>query len=235
MQNSLLDWPGRISAVIFLPGCNFRCPFCHAAHLVIRPNELESIPFESIAAYLDQRRDWIDGVVISGGEPTISAGLPELVDALRNLGFPVKLDTNGSNPGILQDLAAKGAIQAVSMDVKAPLDERYNELAGVEVDLAAIRRSIKLLLSGIVPEYEFRTTVPPGLLGVEDVLEIARTLSGAQGYVLQNFVPRNCIDGAMMGRKPLSADSLKDLAEKAAVHVTRCWVRGFEEPVPNAG
>ena len=189
VQNSLLDWPGKISSIIFLPGCNFRCPFCHAAHLVVRPNELESIPFESIERFLKERRGWIDGVIISGGEPTISADLPELVDALRNLGFPVKLDTNGSNPEVLQNLVKTGAIRAVSMDVKAPLDERYARLAGVPVDLGAIRRSIDFLLSGAVSDYEFRTTVAQGLLDDDDILNIVRTLQGAKAYVLQNFQP----------------------------------------------
>ena len=234
MQNSLLDWPGKISSIIFLPGCNFRCPFCHAAHLVVRPNELESIPFESIERFLKERRGWIDGVIISGGEPTISADLPELVDALRNLGFPVKLDTNGSNPEVLQNLVKTGAIRAVSMDVKAPLDERYARLAGVPVDLGAIRRSIDFLLSGAVSDYEFRTTVAQGLLDDDDILDIARTLQGAKAYVLQNFQPVDCIDRKMIDHKTLDPEGLKELAARAAEYVEHCWVRGFEEALPGA-
>jgi pyruvate formate lyase activating enzyme len=231
VQNSLLDWPGKISSIIFLPGCNFRCPFCHAAHLVVRPNELESIPFESIERFLKERRGWIDGVIISGGEPTISADLPELVDALRNLGFPVKLDTNGSNPEVLQNLVKTGAIRAVSMDVKAPLDERYARLAGVPVDLGAIRRSIDFLLSGAVSDYEFRTTVAQGLLDDDDIL---RTLQGAKAYVLQNFQPVDCIDRKMIDHKTLDPEGLKELAARAAAYVEHCWVRGFEEALPGA-
>jgi pyruvate formate lyase activating enzyme len=234
VQNSLLDWPGKISSIIFLPGCNFRCPFCHAAHLVVRPNELESIPFESIERFLKERRGWIDGVIISGGEPTISADLPELVDALRNLGFPVKLDTNGSNPEVLQNLVKTGAIRAVSMDVKAPLDERYARLAGVPVDLGAIRRSIDFLLSGAVSDYEFRTTVAQGLLDDDDILNIVRTLQGAKAYVLQNFQPVDCIDRKMIDHKTLDPEGLKELAARAAAYVEHCWVRGFEEALPGA-
>ena len=235
IQNSLLDWPGKIASILFLPGCNFRCPFCHAAHLVVRPNELESVPFDSIRSFLKQRQEWIDGVIVSGGEPTISDGLFELVETVRKLGFPVKLDTNGSRPEVLENLVGRGLVQAVSMDVKAPLDERYSELAGVTVDLSAIRRSIDFLLSGAVAEYEFRTTVPPGLLDEEAILNIARTLSGAQNYVLQNFEPSDCLDRKLMELKPLPDEELKTWAEKAAVHVCRCWVRGFEEPVPQSG
>lgn len=229
VQNTLIDWPGRIASVIFLPGCNFRCPFCHAGHLVVRPNDLESVPFDSIRTFLAGRGGWIDGVIISGGEPTISVGLPELTEAVRALGLPVKLDTNGSNPDILESLVGAGAIQAVSMDVKAPLDERYNKLAGVEVDLGAIRRSIDFLLSGAVAEYEFRTTIPPGFLDEEAIVEIAGTIEGAKAYVLQNFQPTDCIDREMETIKPLNDEDLKPIAQKAAEFVERCWVRGFEE------
>ena len=234
IENSLLDWPGKICAIIFLPGCNFRCPFCHAAHLVVRPNELESIPFESIETFLNERRGWIDGVIVSGGEPTIWADLPVLVEALRKLGFPVKLDTNGSNPEVLEDLVRGGAVQAVSMDVKAPLDERYVKLAGVPVDLTAIRRSIDFLLSGSLSDYEFRTTVAPGLLDGDDILDIARSLRGARAYVLQNFQRVDCIDRQMMDQKPLDPEVLKEVAERAAEYVEHCWVRGFEEALPGA-
>lgn len=200
----------------------------------MRPNELESIPFESIERFLKERRGWIDGVIISGGEPTISADLPELVDALRNLGFPVKLDTNGSNPEVLQNLVKTGAIRAVSMDVKAPLDERYARLAGVPVDLGAIRRSIDFLLSGAVSDYEFRTTVAQGLLDDDDILNIVRTLQGAKAYVLQNFQPVDCIDRKMIDHKTLDPEGLKELAARAAAYVEHCWVRGFEEALPGA-
>ncbi|HUW57791.1 MAG TPA: anaerobic ribonucleoside-triphosphate reductase activating protein [Planctomycetota bacterium] len=235
IQNSLIDWPGRIASIVFLPGCNFRCPFCHAAHLVVRPNELESIPFDSIRASLVERADWIDGVIISGGEPTTSEGLPALVEAIGALGFPVKLDTNGSHPEIVESLVAGGVVQAISMDVKAPLDERYKRLAGVEVDLEAIRRSIGFLLSGGVAEYEFRTTVPPGFLDGDAIVEIARTIEGAKAYVLQDFQGVDCIDASLAGLKPLGPEVLRGYAERARAYVQRCWVRGSEEPPGGSG
>jgi len=200
----------------------------------VRPNELESIPFESIETFLKGRRGWIDGVIVSGGEPTTSAGLPDLVDAVRKLGFPVKLDTNGSNPEVLESLVERGGVEAISMDVKAPLDERYVKLAGVPVDLTAIRRSIDFLLSEAVPEYEFRTTVVPGLLDGDDIVDIARALEGARAYVLQNFQPIDCIDRDMMNRRPLDPAQLREFAARAAEYVGRCWVRGFEEALPGA-
>ncbi len=230
VQNSLIDWPGRIAGILFLPGCNFRCPFCHAAHLVVRPSELESIPFASVETFLKERGDWIDGVIISGGEPTISDGLEDLIDALRALGTRVKLDTNGSNPAVVESLARAGKLAAVSMDVKAPLDERYARLAGVPVDLGAIRRTIDLLISGAVPEYEFRTTVPPGYLAHEDIVDIARSLEGAERYVLQNFQPVDCIDPALLEVGAYPLDDLKHMASDAHAWVKSCWVRGYESP-----
>ena len=235
IENTLIDWPGRIAAEIFLPGCNFRCPFCHAVHLVLQPNELESIQFESIRQYLAKRTDWIDGVVISGGEPTICDGIGELVDAMGELGFPVKLDTNGSQPDVLEGLIKGATVQAVSMDIKAPLDERYNKLAGVEVDLGAIRRSIDLLLSGAAAEYEFRTTVPPGFLDDEAILDIAASIEGAEAYVLQAFRSAECVDSAMNAVRSADPESLKPVAERAGTYVKRCWVRGFEMIQPEVG
>jgi len=232
IQNTLIDWPGRIAAEIFLPGCNFRCPFCHAAHLVIRPNTLESIPFESVRSSLLERLEWVDGVVISGGEPTICGGLPALVDAIAALGLPVKLDTNGSRPEVLEALLKGGTVTAVSMDIKAPLDERYDRLAGVAVDLDAIRRSIRLLLSSTAAEVEFRTTVPPGYLDEGDILEIAAVIEGAQDYVLQAFRSGDCLDPAMNAVKSGNPEDLKPMAARAARYVKRCRVRGFEGDAP---
>ncbi len=229
IPNSLIDWPGRIAGILFLSGCNFRCPFCHAAHLVVRPNELESIPFESVEGFLKSRGDWIDGVIISGGEPTISDGLEELIDRVRALGFAVKLDTNGTHPEVVERLLKAGKLAAVSMDVKAPLDERYDKLAGVKVDLDAIRRSIAMLIGGAAAEYEFRTTVVPGMLGLEDVVDIARSLGGAERYALQNFQPVDCIDPATLLVQPYAVGEMKRMAEAAGAHVKRCWVRGYEE------
>lgn len=228
VQNSLIDWPGRIAAILFLPGCNFRCPFCHAAHLVVRPSELESIPFAAVETFLKERAGWVDGVILSGGEPTISDGLEDLVDAIRSLGAQVKLDTNGTNPDIVERLAKSRKLASVSMDVKAPLDERYARLAGVPVDLDAIRRTVKLLVSGAVPEYEFRTTVPPGYLDHDDVMDIARSLEGAERYVLQNFQPIDCIDPALLEIGSWPIDELKRMASDAHAYVQQCWVRGYE-------
>lgn len=229
IQNSLLDWPGKISCIIFLPGCNFRCPFCHASHLVVRPNELESIPFTGVRQFLMNHIDWVDGVVVSGGEPTTSAGLFELLDEIRRMGFAVRVDTNGSNPEVIEQGVREGLIQSVGMDVKAPLDTRYSNAAGVAVDLEKIRRSIDFLIGGGAEDYEFRTTVVPGMHSEDDIVDIAGSLSGAERYILQNFHPLDCIDPGMMSKESLDPNVLKAMAAKAAPHVKSCWVRGYEE------
>jgi pyruvate formate lyase activating enzyme len=217
-----------------LAGCNFRCPFCHAGHLVVSPNTLESIPFERLRAYWAEHGGWIDGVTISGGEPTICDRLEALIDAVKDAGLDVKLDTNGSRPDVLESLIERGRIDAVSMDIKAPMDERYSELAGAEVDLEAIRRSIDILLSGAVGEYEFRTTLVPGMLGGEAAVEIARSIKGAKGYAIQSFQAIDCIDRSMLNIKPERPEALKCFAKEAGRYVERCWVRGLEPAAATA-
>jgi len=174
---TLLDWPGRLAAIVFLPRCNFRCPFCHAGHLLGDPPE--TIPLEAVLAHLAEREGWLDGVVICGGEPTLWPALGGLCRRFRDAGLAVKLDTNGTRPDVLASLLADGLVDAVAMDVKAPLDARYARAAGVEaVDLDALRRSIALLAASAV-EVEFRTTVVPTLLAEAEIRAIGETLAAA--------------------------------------------------------
>jgi pyruvate formate lyase activating enzyme len=222
---TLIDWPGRVAAEVFLGGCNFRCPFCHAAHLVLNPSQLEEIAPESVLEHLRVQRGWIDGVVISGGEPTADERLPALIEALRAAGAAIKLDTNGSRPEVLRALIEGGMLAAVSMDLKAPLDERYHRAAGVEVDLHAVRDSIDLLTSSDL-DVEFRTTVCPAFHTHEDVVAMARASAGAAKYCLQTFQPLNCIAPALLQVKPYSDAEMRALAEAAGEFVERSWVRG---------
>ncbi|MDD1746376.1 MAG: anaerobic ribonucleoside-triphosphate reductase activating protein, partial [Methanomassiliicoccales archaeon] len=157
-RTSLLDWDGCVSAVIYLPGCNFRCPFCHNRELVLTPEVYEEIPLEFIEEYVRENSEFLDGIVVTGGEPTIHRDLPELVKRIKALGMKVKLDTNGTNPEMLKDLIYAGLLDYVAMDLKAPLDESYDDLAGAKVDLSKVKRSIEIIMgSGI--DYEFRTTM----------------------------------------------------------------------------
>jgi pyruvate formate lyase activating enzyme len=226
IKNTLLDWDGKVASVIFLPGCTFLCPMCHSPHLVRRQDELETVPINSVVDFIESNRDWIDGLVITGGEPTMQPGIIDLLEMLKHHGIPVKLDTNGSRPEVLGDILTKRLIAAVAMDVKAP-KEKYSAVAGVEVDVASIDRSIRLIMESDI-EYEFRTTVCPTMHTGEDVEEIARWIAGARRYVLQNFRPKGCLDPAMEKVAPYTIAQLQGFAERARKHVPSCVVRGYE-------
>ena len=184
---SLLDYPGRISSVLFAGGCDFRCPYCYNTDLVLNPQEIPTIPEEELLEDISKRLDsgLIDGVVVTGGEPTLSPDLPRLLRVIKSMGASVKLDTNGTRPQLLEAILRRNLTDYVAMDYKAPLG-RYSDLAGVNVDTEAIRLSAQLLLGGKI-DYEFRTTVHPGLLDVEDLLQIIREIKGAKRYAVQPF------------------------------------------------
>ncbi|MGR3295417.1 MAG: anaerobic ribonucleoside-triphosphate reductase activating protein [Candidatus Bathyanammoxibius sp.] len=230
IESSLIEWEGMISSVIFLSGCNLRCPYCHAPHLVNPSEDMETIPLESVMSYLKKNRRWIDGVVVSGGEPTIHSGLKELLRQLKDLGLKVKLDTNGTNPKLIEEFVEEGLLHCIAMDVKAPLKEKnYREVAGVPCNVQDIERSIKTIInSGL--EHEFRTTVCPSYLGEDEVKGIARTLQGAQKYVLQSFRPTVCLDPDMTKETPYPIETLKQFRDVAGAHVEGTRVRGEPEP-----
>jgi pyruvate formate lyase activating enzyme len=225
IENTLLDWEGALASVVFLPGCNFRCGYCHAAHLMESGPGDETIPVEAILLNLRRQRGWVDGVVVSGGEPTLHRDLIPLLSAFKAEGVGVKLDTNGSRPEVLLEVMELGLVDYVAMDLKAPLDERYEEIVGAPVDVDAIRGSLSLLLSGEVP-CEFRTTVCPRLTTGDDVEEMARTIEGASQYYLQPFRPLHCLDRALEQVKPYNPDEMRELCRRAAPYVQRCMVRG---------
>ncbi len=186
---SLVDWDGKISSVIFLPGCNMRCPFCYNATMVLHPKKMQTIPFEQIEEYLKKNRRWIDGAVITGGEPTIHNDLPELCRKIKGLGFLVKVDTNGTNPRMIRELIDKGLVDCIAMDVKAPLtEEKYSKACGTNAKnlLKKIEETIDILLRSNV-EYEFRTTMVPTLHKKGDIEQICQRIRGCRKYVVQNF------------------------------------------------
>jgi pyruvate formate lyase activating enzyme len=225
VENTLLDWEGKLASIIFLPGCNYRCRFCHAQHLIDPPDHVESIPTDSVLRALRRQRGWIDGVVLSGGEPTLHPDLLELIEAVREQGLLVKLDTNGSKPDVLEKLLLMGVIDYVAMDIKAPLDEKYSLIARVPVKLEAIRRSIELLISGTV-EYEFRTTVYPADLDDADIERIALDIRGARLFYLQSFRPANTLDPDLAEVKPYTMMEMREFCRIASKYVRRCAVRG---------
>jgi pyruvate formate lyase activating enzyme len=211
LETSFLDWPGKLCSVLFLPRCNFRCPYCHNHPLVFRPEQYPSIPLEDILARLHSLGDWIDGVCLTGGEPTLHVDLPLLIGELKRHGFLVKLDTNGSNPEMLETLIEAGEIDFVSMDVKAPLDPfSYRRLAGLSVDLTLILRSIEILKKGKV-EHQFRMTVVPGLHREEDIKNLGEQLKAGPRLVLQNFNPENPLDPSLRNTLPYDPKVLKEM------------------------
>lgn len=211
LETSFLDWPGRLAAVVFLGGCNFRCPFCHNAELVIEPHRLASIPLATVLGRLRALRGWVGGIVVSGGEPTLSPRLTELLGRIRAQGFDVKLDTNGSCPEVLAKLIARRLVQAIDMDLKAPLEPaRYAALAGVPVRLELIRASIDLVrLSGL--PHRFRTTYVPGLLDPAAIGRLRASTPPGSPHHLQGFDPRRVLDPALRCVAAPDSDQLRQL------------------------
>ncbi len=195
IETSFVDWPGRVSSVLFLGGCNFRCPYCHNHQLVLNAGRLSGKPPEEVLARLKSFGPWLDGVVISGGEPCLDPGLVDLCRDFKSAGLTLKIDTNGSRTEVVEELIKEGLIEAVSMDLKAPLDDEilHHKLAGVPADLEAVSRTIDLLLSSGI-EVEFRTTVVPDLLTEEHLTRMAQRVKGATRYKINHFRPLTCLD-----------------------------------------
>jgi pyruvate formate lyase activating enzyme len=209
LETSFLDWPGKLCSVLFLPRCNFRCPYCHNHLLVLHPERYASIPLKEVLRRLQSFRGWIDGVCITGGEPTLERGLRDLIRELKGHGFSVKLDTNGSNPQILETLVKNREVDFVSMDVKAPLDPMsYRRSIGISIDLDLILKSIELLKQEEVA-YEFRMTVVPGLHREEDIKRLAEALRAGRRFILQNFNPENPLDPSLRNISPYDPKVLK--------------------------
>lgn len=234
VQMTLADYPQKIAASLFCGGCNFRCPNCHNRDLVLDPERQPDIPLSELWAFLEARVGLLDGIVISGGEPTLQPDLLPFALRVREMGYAVKLDTNGHRPRVLQAAIQRGAVDYVALDVKAPMP-KYALATGVQVDPTRIEQSIQQLLeSGI--SCEFRTTVVPGLLDEQDIIEIAACLSGrcaerqAGGdpvvYYLQQFVPHNTLDPEMLERVPYPPEQLLAMADLARQWLPHVEVRG---------
>jgi len=200
-KSSLIDYPEKISAIIFTQGCNFKCPYCHNPELIMGPaNQLWDET--AILKFLASRQGKLDGVVITGGEPTLHKSLPEFIKQIRDLGFLIKLDTNGSNPAMLKELLNKYLIDYVAMDIKAPI-EKYSTIVGDKVDAKNILKSIKILKkSGI--KHEYRTTVVKSLLSPADFEEIGKMIQGADKYYLQRFVPTKTLNESFLNETTYS-------------------------------
>jgi anaerobic ribonucleoside-triphosphate reductase activating protein len=210
---SLADWDGKISSVFFLPNCNFRCPFCHNSTIVLHPEREDSIPFERVENYLKKQRGWIDGVCITGGEPTLHSDLPDLCSKLKEMDFLVKVDTNGTNPRMVEELIEKGLVDYIAMDIKAPLTvEKYSKAIGVNAEkfLDKVKENVGILLESKI-DYEFRTTLVPTIHEEKDIEEICRSIKGCKKYVLQKFdvsLGKTTLDPAFSKLKPFTNEEM---------------------------
>lgn len=219
---TVLDFPGKIACIIFTHGCNFKCPFCHNARLVTEDGDF--FDEEEILSYLNKRRGILDGVCISGGEPLIHGeAIFELMRKIKELGFLIKLDTNGYLPNKLKYAIDNGLVDYVAMDIKNSPD-KYPQTAGIDiVDMEKIKSSIEIIMSSSV-DYEFRTTVTKELHTPEDFVEIGKLIRGAKRYYIQNFVDSGGIISE--GSSPLENQGLTALLEAILPYVPSALIRG---------
>ncbi len=225
LPSSLIEWEGEVAAVACLQGCNLRCPFCHSYKFIPGGEPEARVDPHEILSHFLSSDGFLDGLVVSGGEPTVHAGLADFLRFFKENGIRVKLDTNGTNPGLLRSLLDEGLADYVAMDVKAPLDGPYSKAAGREIDPAVLRESVELL-KGAGVGYEFRTTVVPAFLALEELKLVAEAVSGAEKWFLQQFEPADCLDPEMGKVEPYSPEKLREFAREVGGRVRSCRIRG---------
>ena len=222
---TLLDFPGHTACTVFTGGCNFRCPFCHNASLVVRPQEQPVIDLSEFFDFLKKRRGLLDGVAITGGEPTLQSDLPDFIREIRSLGFAVKLDTNGYKPEVLQTLLSDSLLDFIAMDIKAA-PSNYAAVCGLTVvDMNAIQESIGLIMASGVP-YEFRTTYVKGLHTAADAEGIGRWIQGTHRYFLQNF--KDSGDILKAGNDSFSKEEMEEFLSLVRVFLPCADIRGMD-------
>jgi pyruvate formate lyase activating enzyme len=224
-KTTLIDYPGRLAAVAFLLGCNFRCPFCYSAELVLPEKMLKQprLLEKNFFAFLEGRKGLLQGVVICGGEPTINLDLPQFLEKIKKLGYLVKLDTNGSNPEMLQDLLKRKLVDYIAMDIKAPF-AKYKAATGGRADLAKVKKSIDLIKNSGV-DYEFRTTVVPTVHDKEDIIQLAKEIAPARKYFLQGFRAEKTLDGQFEKIKGYPREFLEEIKKEIEQFFEICEVR----------
>lgn len=222
---TLLDYPGRVAATLFTGGCNLRCPFCHNADLVTQLQEAPQLDTEEVLATLAKRRGVLDGVCVTGGEPTLQSDLVLLLRRIKELGYAIKLDTNGTRPEVLRQVVAEGLVDYVAMDIKNRR-EKYGLTAGkIPFDIAPIEESVRFLMTGSIP-FEFRTTVVRGIHTASDPVAIAQWIAGAPRYFLQSFVDSGRLIGG--GFEAFSPEEMRAMLTEVQRYVPAASLRGTE-------
>jgi pyruvate formate lyase activating enzyme len=227
VDTSFVDWDKKVSCVVFTGGCNLRCGFCYNFGLVFHPQKFDRVPDEYIMEYLTEHSDFIDGVCITGGEPTLQEDLADFCRKVKAHGVAVKLDTNGTNPQLVQQLIDEGLIDYVAMDIKAPLEgTKYSRLAGVTLNgsLGDIKKTVDIVIKSGV-DHEFRTTVVPGQHTKEDIEDISRSIKGAKKYTLQKFQPHTRFDD-LNEHHPQTDEEMEELVKTARRHLKNVEWRG---------
>ena len=222
---TLLDYPGHTACTVFTGGCNYRCPFCHNASLVLRPTEQPTIAAEEVLSFLRKRQGLLDGVCITGGEPTLEKGLADFCAAVKELGFALKLDSNGSRPEVLRELIEKDLVDYIAMDIKSSR-ENYGKLVGIPgYDTAKVEESAALLMEGRV-DFEFRTTVVKEFHSVEDFERIGQWLRGEEKYFLQCFKDSGDILGS--GCSAFTKSEMESLRDAVLPFIPNTHLRGVD-------
>ncbi len=232
---TLIDYPGKLAATVFFTGCNFRCPWCYSSELVL-PEKIKEqfypvrknfsngarIPEKELFSFLKERQGLLEGIVICGGEPTINRGLPKFIKKVKELGYAVKLDTNGSNPKILKKLIKNELVDYIAMDLKLP-KEKYSKI--LKVDVNNIEKSVEILKKNKI-DYEFRTTVVQTILDKKDFLKIAKWIGGPKvKYYLQNFRPEKTLDPKFEKIKPYPDKYLVAIQKAISPFFEVCKIR----------
>ncbi|MBP6881465.1 MAG: anaerobic ribonucleoside-triphosphate reductase activating protein [Candidatus Pacebacteria bacterium] len=220
-KTSLIDYPGKMCAIVFTIGCNFHCPYCHNPELV--DETAEEISEEDFFTFLKSRVGLLDAVTITGGEPTLHDDLLLFIHRIKQMGFLVKLDSNGTNPGTLRKLIDAKLVDYIAMDIKSPL-QKYSETVARPVDIVHIKESIDLLREGKVG-YEFRTTVVKVLLSSDDFHEIGELIRGSDLYYLQKFVPTKILNPAFHKKATYTDEEFEELRKVMENYVKVCQIR----------
>ncbi len=222
-KSSLIDYPGKIATIIFTQGCHFRCHYCHNPELVEPHLFYDPIPEEEIFGFLAKRIGKLDAVTITGGEPTIYPDLPSFMKRIKEMGFLIKLDTNGSNPERLEEIIRNKLVDYLAMDIKTPL-LKYQEVINGAFNAEKIKKSIALLMNSDI-SYEFRTTIVKSLLSPNDILEIGELIKGTPLYALQKFRPTKALNPLFLAEETYSDDEFEEMRRKLLKFVKRCIVR----------
>jgi len=233
-KTSLLEYPGKVSTILFTGGCNFRCPFCYNDELVLRPENLPKITEKEVFGFLEKRGRLYQAVIVTGGEPTMHSNLPGFFRKVKGFGLLAGLETNGTNPFMLEKLLDEKLVDYIAMDIKTSLKwDKYSKVAGIKDRklFENVLKSVEIIKNSSV-EYEFRTTVVPELHEEKDLLEIAEQLKGAKMYALQKFTPKDTtIDPKFSSIAPFPDSFFREMKDKMCHQFEKCEIRNTNEEI----